>query len=45
MARAVEGFHSFTCTLMRMRLSANGINHAFTAEAGPHFTDPGETEG
>jgi len=35
-----QGSHSFTC--IPTRLSANGMNHAFTfpAEAGPHFTDP-----
>jgi len=38
MARAIEGFHSFTC--IPTRLSKNGINHAypaFPAEAGPHL--------
>jgi len=45
MARAARDLTllSYTPT----RLSANGMNHAFafTAEAGPHFTDPGGMEG
>jgi len=39
MARIVNEFHSFTCK--PMRLSVNGMNHAFAflAEDGHHFTD------
>jgi len=37
MARLVNGFHSFTFA------RANGMNHAFafSAKAGPYFTDLG----
>jgi len=38
-----KGFQSLTCT--PMHLSANSMNHAFPAEAGPHSTDPGGMEG
>jgi len=34
MARVVEGFHSFTCTLMSV--------FAFPAKAGPHLPTPEE---
>jgi len=43
MARAVEGYHSFSST--PTRLSTNEMNHtvpafALTAEAGPHLPTP-----
>jgi len=45
MARVVEGFHSFTCT--PMRLSTNGMNHTclcLRSRSWSSFTDPGGME-
>jgi len=46
MARVVDGFHSFTCTLTR--LSTNGVNHTCLCLTSRHWsslTDPGRVEG
>jgi len=41
MARVVEVFHSFTCTVTRSSMNGmNPIAFAFPVEAGPHLPTP-----